>query len=61
MDALRRFGCLRLGARIWDLKNQGHQISMELIEVNKKRVARYSLVSSARSQANDTQHRSITL
>ena len=23
MDALRRFGCFRLGARIWDLRN-GH-------------------------------------
>ena len=22
MDALRRFGCFRLGARIWDLRNE---------------------------------------
>ena len=30
MDALRRFGCFRLGARIWDLRNkQGMDIRTE--------------------------------
>ena len=30
MDALRRFGCFRLGARIWDLRNkQGMNIRTE--------------------------------
>lgn len=23
IDALNRFGCMRLGARIWDLRNEG--------------------------------------
>lgn len=26
LDALREYGCMRLGARIWDLKHQGHDI-----------------------------------
>lgn len=26
LDALREFGCMRLGARIYDLKRQGHDI-----------------------------------
>lgn len=25
-DAMREFGCMRLGARIWDLKHDGHDI-----------------------------------
>ena len=25
-DALKEFGCLRLGARIWDLRDLGYQI-----------------------------------
>ena len=27
LDALREFGCMRLGARIWDLKRQGFEIT----------------------------------
>lgn len=42
--ALQRFGCFRLGARIWDLKQAGHEIDMQLIDVgNGKHVASYSL------------------
>ena len=26
LEALRQYGCLRLGARIWDLRKQGHAI-----------------------------------
>lgn len=29
LDALREFGCMRLGARIYDLKRQGHAIRTE--------------------------------
>lgn len=43
--ALQRFGCFRLGARIWDLKKAGHEINMELIDIgNGKHVASYRLV-----------------
>lgn len=46
MDALRRFGCFRLGARIWDLRNQqGMNIKTERHRTkNGKIVAAYSLV-----------------
>ena len=30
LDALREFGCMRLGARIWDLKRRGHEITKTL-------------------------------
>ena len=30
MDALRRFGCFRLGARIWDLRN-GHGMDIRTV------------------------------
>lgn len=43
-DALVRFGCFRLGARIYDLKKAGHNIATEMIALKSgKRVARYEL------------------
>ena len=30
LEALDNYGCMRLGARIWDLRHDGHQIRMEL-------------------------------
>jgi hypothetical protein len=32
LEALTRFNCLRLGARIWDLKNEGYNIQSELVK-----------------------------
>lgn len=43
LEALRRYGCFRLGARIYDLKRAGHSIKSESVERNGKRFARYSL------------------
>lgn len=43
LEALNRFGCLRLGGRIYDLRQQGHRIEREMIKVGKKRVAQYWL------------------
>ena len=44
LEALKLFGCFRLGARIWDLK-KAYQIKKTMVEVGKgKRVAQYSLV-----------------
>ena len=44
LDALKMFNSFRLGARIFDLKNDyGMNIKTEMIEVNGKRFARYSL------------------
>lgn len=44
LEALNRFGCFRLGARIWDLKKEGHDIHTDFVEVGGgKRVASYRL------------------
>lgn len=44
MVALRRFGCFRLGARVYELKRDGHDIRTELIKRRGKVFASYSLV-----------------
>lgn len=44
IDALNLFGCLRLSARIADLKEKGHHIETELRKENGKRFAEYHLV-----------------
>ena len=48
MQALKYAGTLRLAARIMDLRNIGHKIDTEMVEVTNnrgevKRVARYRL------------------
>ena len=43
MDALRKFQCFRLAARIADLRQAGHNIHAELEKKEDKRYARYSL------------------
>ncbi len=44
LDALERFGCFRLGARVWDLKERGYNIVSERLTVpGGKVVAKYSL------------------
>lgn len=42
-EALREFGCMRLAARIADLKAKGHQIYTEIVSENGKEFARYHL------------------
>lgn len=42
LEALNKFGCLRLSARIYDLKKQGHNIKDETVKVSSgKRVTSY--------------------
>jgi hypothetical protein len=43
LTALTRFGCMRLSARIYDIRNMGVSIDRQLIRVNGKRVAKYFL------------------
>ena len=44
LDAINLFNSLRLGARVFDLKNDyGMNIKTEMVEENGKRFARYSL------------------
>ncbi len=56
MEALSGLGCMRLGARIFDLRQAGHVIDREMIEVARRdgsttRVARYRLVQEAKAAA----------
>lgn len=42
LEALNRFGCCRLSARIYDLRDRGHKIESEFITVpSGKRVKQY--------------------
>lgn len=44
LEALRLFGCLRLGARIYDLKRRGVRIKKEMTQTaSGKWIAEYSL------------------
>ncbi|GAT33259.1 helix-turn-helix domain-containing protein [Terrimicrobium sacchariphilum] len=43
MEALRKFGSFRLGARIYDLKRRGFMIHTKLIERRGKRFAQYEM------------------
>ncbi len=43
LQALKRFGCMRLAARIHELKNDGYDIKPTIISTKGSRVARYSL------------------
>ena len=45
IEALNKFECFRLAARISDLRNDGHLITTEnILTKSKKRVAQYSLI-----------------
>jgi hypothetical protein len=43
LDAVREFRCLRLAARIADLKADGHKITSTIITKNGKHFASYKL------------------
>lgn len=45
LQALEKFRCLRLGARILDLRNEGYDIVTQIVHKNGKRFARYKLAS----------------
>lgn len=49
LEALEQYGCYRLGARIYELRHDGHVINTELVEGKDRfgqpmRYARYSLI-----------------
>ncbi|MGJ7024981.1 helix-turn-helix domain-containing protein [Petrimonas sulfuriphila] len=45
IEALNRYGCFRLGARIFDLKRDGLNIKTEMVERGGKRFAEYRLIN----------------
>lgn len=44
LDALERYGCFRLAARIDELRTAGHAIRTEWVRQGEKRFARYRMV-----------------
>lgn len=49
IDSLNLYGCLRLAARVHDLRELGHNIAMVKIETpSGKRVGRYTLLPPAK-------------
>ncbi len=47
IEALQEYGCFRLGARIWDLKQDGWPISAKMITMKGKHFAQYRLKGGA--------------
>jgi hypothetical protein len=43
LEALEKFGCFRLGGRIFELRQQGYRIKTETVKKNGKAFASYSL------------------
>ena len=43
LKALRLFGCMRLGARIHDLRNEGHNIITKMVTRKGKTYGQYKL------------------
>lgn len=50
-QAYKKFGCLRLAARIAELREDGHPIETETVSQGGKRFARYWLIEEARAAA----------
>ncbi len=46
IEALSKFGCFRLGARIWDLKDRGIDIKSRVVLRNNKRFSSYYLAEN---------------
>jgi hypothetical protein len=42
-EALHKFGCFRLAARVDDLRKAGHDVKTVIVEMNGKRFAEYRL------------------
>jgi hypothetical protein len=51
LDALNLYGCFRLTSRIWDLKQEGHEIFTGRKDLpNGKSVAIYTLIKKAQME-----------
>ena len=45
LQALRRFGTLRLSGRILELRHAGYRIATQMVSVGEKRVAQYRMTA----------------
>lgn len=50
MQALNLYGCMRLAARITDLKDRGHKIVTEMVTKGNTRYARYYLLADQKQK-----------
>ena len=48
LEALTKYGCLRLAARIKDLKDFGHVIATQIVYQGGKKYAKYALIKERR-------------
>ena len=53
LEALEKYGCFRLGARIFDLKQEGYNINKKMVSSNGKTFAKYSLNSEPVRVSNE--------
>ena len=49
IEALEGSGCLRLAARVEELRRKGYNITTEMVEKNGKRFARYTLAGGKKN------------
>ena len=55
LDALGRFGCFSLPARIFEMKRAGYRIKTEMIEIKSgKKIARYQLEKNGTKNERDS-------
>ena len=48
LTAMSQYNCMRLAARIFDLKEAGHTIHTDMVETHSgKQIARYTLIKEA--------------
>jgi hypothetical protein len=52
LEALSMYGCLRLGARIYDLRQDGLPVKTEIKRNGKKWFAKYSLLNKRHENKN---------
>ena len=45
LEALQKYGCLRLAAVIHSLRKEGFDVGTEMVDVNGKTIAKYSLLN----------------
>lgn len=50
LEALKKYGCFRLGARIADLRNEGKAIRTDMVEIDGKRFASYSIENTKKNE-----------
>lgn len=53
LQGFKLYGTLRTAARISDLRADGYPISVEMVEINGKRVARYWINASDLAEARE--------